>query len=59
MAQAAKCRRLALNTLDEIAAGELLALAIELESEASSEATSERSSGLAASAYQPINRHAR
>jgi len=38
MAQAAKCRRLACSTPDEIAARELLALAIELETEANSEA---------------------
>jgi len=38
LTQAAKCRRLAQSTTDEMAARELLALAYELEGEANSEA---------------------
>jgi hypothetical protein len=54
MAQAEKCRRLARNTLDEMAARELLALALELESEADSDAMpSDQSAEFAA---QPFSR---
>jgi hypothetical protein len=55
MAQAAKCRRLARNTPDEVAARELLALAIELESEANGDAApSDQASVFAAQAFQPM-----
>jgi hypothetical protein len=55
MAQAAKCRRLARNTLDEMAARELLALAIELETEANCDTMSpDQSGGFTAQAFQPI-----
>jgi hypothetical protein len=56
MAQAAKCRRLARNTLDEMAARELLALAIELETEANCDDTvsPDQSGGFTVQAFQPI-----
>ena len=56
MAQAAKCRRLARNTLDEMAARELFALALELESEADSDGMpSERTGGFAVQAFSRWN----
>ena len=54
-AQAAKCRRLAGNTPDEMAARELLALAVELEREANCGALpSDQSSEFDAPAFQPL-----
>jgi hypothetical protein len=54
-AQAAKCRRLAANTPDEMAARELLALAVELEREANCGASpSHQSSEFDAQAFQPL-----
>ena len=59
MAQAEKCRRLARNTLDEMAARELLALALELESEADSDAMpSDQSGGSVARPFSQWNGHA-
>ncbi len=54
-AQAAKCRRLARSTPDEMAARELLALAIDLENEADADVLpSDQSDGFTAQAFQPL-----